>query len=81
MANPWMMTLCRGCNKDGGMMLEWEWENDWWEINKYHAWQRGDAYGIPTGLWCDKCYNGDTYPYRTDNYYDPAYAGENLEEV
>ena len=44
-----------------------------------HDWARADAYGIYTGLYCDKCYK-DNYPYRKDEYYDPAYAGERLEE-
>lgn len=40
-----------------------------------------DAYGITTGIWCDKCYNDDSiYPYHKDEYFDPAYAGERLEE-
>ena len=63
------MANCKGCNKDGG------------DIHQYHAWQREDAYGIPTGLWCDQCYNGDAYPYRKDDYFDATYAGESLEEL
>jgi len=43
-----------------------------------HMWARCDAYGIYTGLYCDKCYK-DNYPYRRDRYYDPAYAGERME--
>ena len=42
-----------------------------------HDWARADAYGIYTGLYCDKCYK-DNYPYRKDRYYDPAYAGERM---
>jgi hypothetical protein len=25
-------------------------------------------YGIPTGYWCDSCYNSNKYPYRKDRY-------------
>ena len=46
---------------------------------KYHKWTRSDAYGIYTGLYCDKCYNdNEAYPYRKDEYYDEGYAGEQL---
>jgi len=39
-----------------------------------------DAYGIYTGLYCDKCYDDPhKYTYRKDRYYDPAYAGERME--
>lgn len=31
----------------------------------YHMWARNDAYGIYTGLFCDKCYNNN-YPYKKD---------------
>ena len=44
----------------------------------YHQWARTDHYGIYTGLYCDKCFK-DNYPYRRDDYFDPAYAGERLE--
>tara|TARA_R110002110_G_scaffold1080_3_gene4338 strand:+ start:3691 stop:4035 length:345 start_codon:yes stop_codon:yes gene_type:complete len=45
-----------------------------------HEWARADAYGIYTGLYCDKCYDDpNKYTYRKDEYYDPAYAGERLE--
>ena len=44
-----------------------------------HMWARADAYGIYTGLYCDKCYaDPQKYTYRKDNYYDPAYAGERM---
>ena len=44
-----------------------------------HMWARADAYGIYTGLYCDKCYDDkEKYTYRKDNYYDPAYAGERM---
>ena len=46
---------------------------------EYHKWSRADAYGIYTGLYCDKCYDDpQKYTYRKDNYYDPAYAGERM---
>ena len=45
---------------------------------EHHKWARNDAYGIYTGLYCDKCYK-DNYPYRMDRYYEPAYAGERME--
>ena len=45
-----------------------------------HMWARADAYGIYTGLYCDKCYDDPhKYTYRKDEYYDPAYAGERME--
>jgi len=47
----------------------------------YHHWAREDAYGLFTGLYCDECYNSDDsdkYPYRKDEYFDPAYAGERM---
>jgi hypothetical protein len=44
---------------------------------KYHPWARSDHYGLFTGIYCDDCYPTN-YPYRTDDYYDPAYAGEEL---
>ncbi len=43
-----------------------------------HTDMKYDSYGIETGNWCDECYNSDKYPYRKDNYFDPAYAGESL---
>jgi hypothetical protein len=61
------ITNCQGCGTETIAFV-------------HHAWNREDAYGIPTGLWCDKCYNGDAYPFRKDDYFDPAYAGERLEE-
>ena len=48
---------------------------------KEHMWARNDAYGIYTGLFCDKCYDDPTkYTYRKDRYHDPAYCGERLSE-
>ena len=43
-----------------------------------HKWARNDAYGIYTGLYCDKCYKHN-YPYKRDRYHDEAYCGERLE--
>ena len=62
---------CRGCKKPDE-------DNARVSPIAYHMWARADAYGIYTGLYCDKCYK-DNYPYRKDEYYDPAYAGENME--
>ena len=48
---------------------------------EYHMWARSDAYGIYTGLYCDKCYkDSNIYTYRKDEYFDPAYAGERMDE-
>ena len=45
----------------------------------YHMWARADAYGIYTGLYCDKCYNDkEKYTYRKDRYHDEAYCGERM---
>ena len=33
-----------------------------------NVWLREDAYGIPTGFYCDDCYDSDRYPYRRDRY-------------
>ena len=63
-------TNCRGCNEETEMHRP---------IGE-HWWARYDAYGIFTGVYCDKCYNSDKYPYRKDEYYDPAYAGERMDE-
>lgn len=43
-----------------------------------HHWARVDAYGIYTGVYCDKCYK-DNYPYKRGRYHDPSYCGESLE--
>ena len=73
---------CEECEGSGG---------DCWKCNgygvympttpvEYHMWSRADAYGIYTGLYCDKCYDDPhKYTYRKDEYYDPAYAGERME--
>ena len=34
----------------------------------YHYWARSDAYGMYTGLYCDKCYDSDKYPYRMSRH-------------
>ena len=44
-----------------------------------HHWARVDAYGIYTGIYCDKCYNDGTYPYQKDLYFDESYCGESLD--
>ena len=47
---------------------------------EHHQWARSDAYGIYTGLYCEKCYdNPEKYQYRRDRYFDEGYAGERLE--
>ena len=64
---------CRGCEKP---------DEDNIRVSpiQYHMWARADVYGIYTGLYCDKCYDDPhKYTYRKDEYYDPAYAGENME--
>lgn len=45
---------------------------------EYHKWARSDAYGIYTGIYCDKCYKNN-YPYKRGRYHDPSYCGEQLE--
>ena len=62
---------CRGCEEPAK-------DNQRVSPIEYHMWARADAYGIYTGLYCDDCYK-DNYPYRKDEYYDPAYAGERME--
>tara|TARA_R110002012_G_scaffold8553_1_gene39374 strand:- start:524 stop:790 length:267 start_codon:yes stop_codon:yes gene_type:complete len=44
----------------------------------YHKWARSDAYGIYTGLYCDKCYKHN-YPYKRGRYHDESYCGERIE--
>ena len=44
-----------------------------------HANECFDAYGIPTGHWCDECYDSPKYPYKK-NRYDYAAYGERLED-
>ena len=68
-----MDAICKGCRKKAkegfntGELI-------------YHHWARNDAYGMYTGLYCDKCYKDpEKYTYRKDRYHDPMYAGERLE--
>ena len=42
-----------------------------------HHWARVDAYGIYTGIYCDKCYKSN-YPYKKGRYHDPSYCGEEM---
>ena len=78
---------CRGCQKpdkdywynDEGKIVS----DDDFPFNtptvEFHEWARADAYGIYTGLYCDKCYDdSNIYTYRKDEYYDEGYAGEQL---
>ena len=77
---------CRGCQKPD---KEFPNRFDDYEVGEpvynapktsEHDWARADAYGIYTGLYCDKCYDDPhKYTYRKDRYYDPAYAGERME--
>ena len=78
---------CRGCQKpDKNFWYDDEMEivsDDDFPFNtptvEFHKWSRADAYGIFTGLYCDKCYdNPNIYTYRKDEYYDEGYAGEQL---
>ena len=59
---------CRGCNQSHD------------ENPNIYAHMRYDAYGIPTGYWCDECYESDKYPYRRDKYYDYLNAGEYMDD-
>ena len=78
---------CRGCQKpDKNFWYDDEMEivsDDDFPFNtptvEFHKWSRADAYGIFTGLYCDKCYDdSNIYTYRKDEYYDEGYAGEQL---
>jgi hypothetical protein len=46
---------------------------------KHHTWMRSDAYGLSTGCYCDDCYEHN-YPYRKDNYFDPEFCGERMDD-
>ena len=64
---------CRGCQEP---------DKDYQRVSPitYHMWARADAYGIYTGLYCDKCYNdASKYTYRKDRYHDESYCGERME--
>lgn len=65
----WENTICcrgRECDKTT------ETKDAWVEL-------RYDNYGIPTGHYCEDCYENN-YPYRKDNYYDYMNAGEYLND-
>ena len=48
---------------------------------KNEGWERFDHHGIYTTRCCDTCYDDPTkYTWRKDDYFDPAYAGESLDE-
>jgi hypothetical protein len=70
-----MIITCEGCSKTDDM-------SDWATQNpRYHNWRRVDRYNIFTGYYCDGCYDDPVkYTFRKDDYYDPGYAGERLEE-
>ena len=76
---------CKGCRKPDKEFPNLFQDYDIGEQVHYcppvteHRWSRTDAYGIFTGIYCDKCYDSDKYPYRKDRYHDPMYAGERLE--
>lgn len=59
---------CRGRNCEKTTQTQ----NAWVEM-------RYDAYNIPTGYYCEDCYENN-YPYRKDAYYDYFNAGEYLDE-
>ena len=72
---------CSGCKKDSGESISKFFDGA--VTHHHHHWIRYDYYGIQTGMYCDECYKSNDsslYPYRKDDYYDPAYAGEMLEE-
>ena len=51
---------------------------DRFTLNSYEF-LRHDSYGVPTGHYCDDCYENN-YPYRKDRYEYWEY-GERLEEL
>ena len=68
---------CRGCEKPDEEYPD-EGKTMFTQI-EHHRWARADAYGIYTGLYCDKCYDDvNVYTYRKDEYFDEGYAGEQL---
>jgi|TARA_Y100001951_G_C11245845_1_gene243305 hypothetical protein len=76
-----MNVKCSGCKKDSGEPIAKSFDGA--VTHHHHYWIRYDHYGIQTGMYCDECYESNDsslYPYRKDDYYDPAYAGEMLEE-
>jgi len=66
-----IIVTCNGCQKHEQV--------DSWQDVKYHNWQRYDAYGLSTGIYCDHCYEHN-YPYRKDRYFDPSYCGERMDD-
>jgi len=56
---------CKGCNKESELT-----DNN----IDYHEWSRCDYYGIPTGVYCDDCYENN-YPYKKDRYPTMEYDG------
>lgn len=64
--------ICKGCEKKCD-------EGFYHGELLYHEWARKDAYGLYTGLYCDKCYENN-YPYRKDYYFDESYCGERMDE-
>jgi hypothetical protein len=49
---------------------------DQWPTNRRvtdHHWMRRDYHGLPTGLYCDDCFENN-YPYRKDDYSDDMIA-------
>ena len=83
---------CDECKGSGKLTDSYDSISECWKCNGYgvympfmsigcHQWARSDAYGIYTGLYCDKCYkDSNIYTYRKDEYFDPAYAGERMED-
>lgn len=57
--------FCRSCEKP--------------ETDEFYIELRRDFYGLPTGNYCDDCYE-NKYPYRKDGYYDYFEAGEYMDD-
>ena len=77
---------CRGCNEPDYEYPAKFSDYEYGELiynapeTSQHDWARVDAYGIYTGLYCDKCYNdANKYTYRKDRYHDESYCGERIE--
>jgi hypothetical protein len=63
--------VCRGCEKREESTTK----------PSQHWWARTDFHGIFTGTYCEDCYDDPKkYPYRKDDYFDPSYAGERLDD-
>ena len=80
------MFHCAGCKKPDKEHLlhfgDYEYDEPIYNSPKVteHMWARTDAYGIYTGLYCDKCYDDkEKYTYRKDRYHDESYCGERME--